>query len=280
MSAIPKFLKPLAQKIYSSAAMQRVRMATGWRAPMNMRPYSEEETVSDLFPWRVDEQWETLYALPNMISQFAPDVLEKDNVTLVIYDEMGSELKRKKLTLKPMEVQLLKIEDHLDGLTGAGTFAIFHDIRAHNIFKTERAHPTERGYFAFKWREDEIWSYVHGNLKAVSKNPANDKVHYISGYTKERQFYRPQLLFNDCDRFELFYTNPSSKPRSLTLYLKDKSQNVVREMTAVIPPRGMHIFDIGNKDHDIAIVEGWGQIAMWRPLIKKYYQSHFDVFHS
>lgn len=275
-----KLLMPIAQKIYSSAAMQRVRMVSGWRAPLSMRPYSAEETVSDLFPWRVDEKWETLYALPNMMSQFDPNAREKDDVTLVIFNEGGKEVKRKRLTLDPMEVQLLKIEDHLDGLTGEGTFAIFHDVRKNNIFKSERTHPTERGYFAFKWREDEIWSYVHGNLKAVSKHPANDKVHYISGYTKESQFYRPQLLFNDCDRFELFYTNPSSQPRDLKLHLKDKSQNIIRTMEATISPRGMHVFDVDNAARDIAIVEGWGQIAMWRPLIMKYYKSHFDVFHS
>jgi hypothetical protein len=275
-----KILKPLAQKIYSSPAFQRVRMKTGWRAPMNMRPFSPDETVSDLFPWRVDGKWETLYALPNMMSQFSPDVQETDIVTIIIYDHAGQEIIRQNIDFAPMEVRLIKIEDLLKGQTGHGTFAIFHDIRKHHIFKESGTYPMERCYYAFKWRDDDIWSYVHGNLKAVSKHPDKKTPDYVSGYTKEARFYRPQLLFDDCDRFELFYTNPSSKARSIELRLKDINQNIIETKAAVILPSGIHIFDIDNKDRSIAIVEGWGQIAMWRPLIMKYYQSHFDVFHS
>lgn len=273
-------LKPLAQKIYSSAAVQRIRMATGWRVPMNIRPQSADETISDLFPWRVDDQWETLYALPNAMSQFDPTCNATDHITIVIYDQNGIEITRKSMDFKPMEVRLIKIEDLLDGKTGQGTFAIFHDVRAHQIFKADRTHPTERGYFAFKWRNDDIWSYVHGNLKAVSKHPDSDKVNFVSGYTKERKFYRPQVLFDDCDRFELLYTNPTAKARSLELILKDKQQNEISRQTAIIPPYGCHAFDVENKDRHIAIIEGWGQVNMWRPLIMKHYQSHFDVFHS
>ena len=97
---------------------------------------------------------------------------------------------------------------------------------------------------------------------------------------RKTQIYRPQLRFDDCDNFELIYSNPAKDPLDLLVRLFDDNWNEIERRVSLIPPRGLEVLKFDNNSRELVLVENQSQIGFCRPVIFKFYESFFDVFHG
>jgi hypothetical protein len=239
-----------------------------------------DAVVSDLFPWRVDRDWETCFELSNAASILWPERLMTDSVELVVFSAAGAIAARHALTLEPGERRRILLADLVAECEGYGGFACFHRFDGAKSSDLGGSHLAERGYVGFRKRGRRLWSYTHGNLNGVASSARETGVHFIHGWTYKAQSYRPQLSFADCRRFELYFTNPTPWARRLGLRLLDFRGEVLDERGTTVQPGGCYLFDIDNSGGRFHMAESMGGLLMWRPTIFKHYESHFDVFHG
>ena len=274
------FYMKAIRAIYNNSIGDRFRARLGFRPPHFIRPLSRREAVSDLFLWRVDKNWETSYDLMNLPSLILPEEDLTDTVKLVFFDLNGSEISRRIIKLKQYQNKRISIRECLGKSEGVGTFACFHSSsRLKEIYKA-KCHLLDIHYVSYSKRNDAFRNYAHGNIYGVSNDPEKEKINSLLCVFPKTQVYRPQIRFDDSDRFELAYANASGKEiEILVRAFNDKLEEVERRIK-LVPPFGIRVFEFENSSHNLAFVENQSQIGLWRPIIFKYYQSFFDVLHG
>jgi hypothetical protein len=238
------------------------------------------ETVSDLFPWRVDDTWETQYELMSLPSLLIPDKTEIDSVTVITYDAGGDEISRNVIELEPFECKKILIRSLLRGATGQGTFGCFHSADGLEEIQRAGCYLTDRQYVSYLKKGDLIHNYVHGNIFGLSKLATDDTTRSLVPIQRKTQVYRPQLRFDDCDRFELVYSNPTEEPLTLLVRLFDANWNELERQVSLIPVGGLEVLEFDNHSRKLVLVENLSKIGLCRPIIFKYYESFFDVLHG
>jgi hypothetical protein len=277
---MPTIIKKILRSLYDKPFFDHLRAWLGIRPPFFLRPLRMEESVSDLFLWRVDDTWETQYELMNLPSLLAPDKTAVDSVTMIIYDVCGNEISSNIIKLNPFESKKILIRSLLKGVTGQGTFGCFHS--ADNISEIQKAgcYLVDRQYVSYSWKGDNFFNYVHGNIYSLSKLETENKARSLVPMRRETQIYRPQLRFDDCDCFELIYSNPAEESLELLVRLFDDSWNEIERRDSLIPPRGLEVLNFENSSRDLVLVENQSKIGLCRPIIFKHYNSFFDVLHG
>ncbi|MBF0251429.1 MAG: hypothetical protein HQL35_12465, partial [Alphaproteobacteria bacterium] len=258
-----------------------LRTALHYHPPINIRPASKDAGVSDMFPWRNDEVWDTRFDITNTASLVFSDAAPEDTITLVLFAMGGRELARHTFALAPFEVRPIVIGDYLpEGAGPAGTFSVFHSAPAvASRLRATGTHLAERGYLSFKRKQDDLWSSVHGNLHALSMSPSGT-MDYAHGRLDKVLPYRIQCRFDDCRRFEMTFTNPSPEEREMEVILFDVNRTKIGRQVLKIAPRGLGLFTWDNQEASCAMVEGRGSMFYWRPAIFKHYDTHFNILHS
>ena len=139
---------------------------------------------------------------------------------------------------------------------------------------------TERQYVSYSWKGDLVRNFVHGNIYGLSKLPNNNKTQPVVYLQPKIQVYRPQLRFDDCDRFELIFSNPCNEPNKLLVRVFDENWLELERRESLVPPKGLEVLDFDNRSRQMVLAENQSRIGLWRPIIFKYYESSFDVLHS
>jgi len=239
-------------------------------------------SASDLFFWRSDENWETRFDLINLPSVLYPQNKMSDKATIIIFDNQGHEISRHQITIQPFQTKTIEIKDLLGDTVGFGSMACFHEIVGNSLPGPPQFCLVERGFVGYRRIEDDslLWSYIHGAAYVLAKPPGRDEVQTTRRAIGKNLLYQPQLTLSDCDRFDLIYINPNDRDVKIKICLLDQSSNVIREESDVLSPRGVRVFPLENKDRTIFRVENESKVYMWRPFILKYYETHFDIFHS
>lgn len=265
--------------LHDSALGYRMRRYIYNKPVAELRPFNEKAAVSDMFVWRCDHEWDTRFELFNISSFIFPadNIIERCNI--IFFDENGKAIAETVVTLQPFEKVSLDPGAYINECTGVGTFAVFHHSDDVDKFSEYKSHITERGYVSYKREGDAIGSFCHGNLQSLSQGPDQKGFSYVAATSKPMR-YHPQLILSDCNRVELIYTNPSPRAQPLKLHLFDKNNSVSGVINAIIPARGVRVINVDNADHAIHTFDNVGPIIMWRPVIKKYYKTHFDALHG
>ncbi len=258
----------------------RVRTLLGFRAPRWVRPWRRGDVVSDLFPWRADGDWQTRFDLMNLSALLFPDRAAREDVGVVFFDEKGEPIRQERFRIEPFAVKELGIADFVPG--GIGTFACFHMAEDGSGFDCAGGHMVERNYLAFRRNSDAspIWAYVHGNTYALSRTDADAPLRSVAGRPGSKIPYRPQMRFDDCDAFDLVFSNTTNRKLEVEVRCLDAVRKLVRRDHAILPPRGVARIAVDNAKRDIVMVENYGDHFMWRPVVFKFYQTGFDVLHS
>lgn len=273
-------IKKILHPIYDRPFFDHLRVWLGLRPPFFIRPLRAADTISDLFPWRVDETWETQFDLMNLPSLVFPDEKLIDVATLVFFDIQGREISRKQIELDPFESRKILIREALDGVSGEGTFGCFHSTKGQEKTQGTQCYFNDRQYVSYSWKDEIFWNYTHGNIFCLSKSPKEHNVRSIVPKQPKLITYRPQLRMDDCDKFELLYVNPLEKPLKILVQGIDESWKESARRESVIPPRGLQIFEFNNQSRSVVFVENRSRVGLLRPIIFKYYESFFDVLHG
>ena len=94
------------------------------------------------------------------------------------------------------------------------------------------------------------------------------------------QTYRPQVSFADCKMFELIAVNPTEKSQPVTFQVFSDNYEEIERRDVDIAPCGCSVQKFDNPDGRIQSASMSGFVYMWRPVLIKYWDSSFDVFHS
>lgn len=276
-----RILRGIRNRILQNKDVARIVASITGLPPTEFRPRSPADSLSDLFVWRNGEGWETEFVLFNQRTHMLPDREDIDQVEVILFSAAGRELSRHWFKLAAWERKELNIASLLPENSGAyGTLAIFHDSRDVPELFEARTHFTERGYIAYRRVGERVWKFMHGNLQAVAKKVPGRRIDFVAGWGGRPFAYRPQTLFDDCSRFELFYTNPSPREETVTVRLFDAGYGLVAEHHAAIAPAGCVVLGFDNSDGVINSIEGSGRLNMWRPAILKYSSRSYDIFHA
>jgi hypothetical protein len=277
MQPIKNFIQALANLPISIS----LRNALGVRPKYYKEP-PMDYSVSDLFFWRSDEIWRTRFDLLNLPSVLYPENNISDNATLIFYDKRGKEFCRKQITIPSFQTRAIEIENIVGNNAGYGSMACFHEVLDDSQPASPQTCIVERGFVAYRRITDvsPLWSYIHGSALVLAKPPGRDQVQTTRSSLGKNILYQPQLSLSDCDRFDLIYINPNDDDLVINIRALDRTSQVIREELEVLPPRGVKCFSLDNKDRTIYRVENESCAYMWRPFILKYYETHFDIFHS
>ena len=267
------------EHVHGSALGFRLRRFIEKSPIAELKPFNSKAAISDLFVWRHDSEWDTEFEIFNITSFVYPAEKPEEQCEIIFFDTDGREFDRKSFTLKSLERRTLKISDYLQGRQGVGTFSVFHHSSLSHRFAERGSHLTERGYVAYRRKGDKLKSFCHGNLQSLAQAPGKKGYSYVAATTPPMRYY-PQLVVSDCERIELIYTNPSAKARGLVVSLFDYNSQKIGERNIIIPRRGVRIITVDNTEGKIHTFDNKGGIVMWRPVIVKYYKTHYDVMHG
>jgi len=261
-----------------------VRDVLGVRPIRFRQPRSLNESVSDAFVWRRDHDFETRFELMNLRSFIDPDNASREHALMMFFSKSGKEIGRSSFKLDPFEIRRVDLADTLPiGTTGYGTFCVFHEQEAASDSHDLGTCLMDRSYASYTNSQNRsLWSYVHGccNTYVLSYSFSRSKTCHLSIDTRRKQVYKPQLQFDDCQRFEVCVSNPLSKPTTISVNVADADGTEVERVVADLDPLACRMISIDNAKFDKARIEIEGNVQLCRPLLFKYYDSHFDVLHA
>jgi hypothetical protein len=243
-------------------------------------PEAWHHAVSDSFFWRNDAQVKTRFDLMNMPSFVWASPEVEDRALMVFFSALGQEIHRERFELQPFEIRPVFIDEYLDADAGCGTFCVFHDVAAGD-WPFEYC-LSDRGYTSYKSNRDILWSYVHGccNTLVMAHDPGSEHYYTLSLESTKLRSYRPQLNLADCSRFEALVSNPLETDCSIIIKTLDGEGHHLEEFACNLPGLGCGIVEVDNALGEVERIEVRSRLFLCRPLIFKYYSSHFDVLHS
>lgn len=256
----------------------RLRTLLDYRRPSYYFHY--QEPVSDAFFWRVDEVWDTRFDLCHTAGILKPGYDEPYDVLLAVFDAEGNEIARRTECVEPMKIKRLALRELAGDHSGLGTFSVFHLFDKKSVLVNTETCVAERGYTSYRRKTDApgFWSYAHGNVYIRGYDPATGRVQALGQPTHEPWRMRPQVTFEDCRHFELCFANPVNGPFDMTLNLLGSGNQVLETRQQTLQPFSGFVFS--SEGLDVVSVEVLAKFTMFRPIIFKYYDSHFDVFHA
>lgn len=274
-----KFISAIYYKyFYYSSIGYRFRQYFRESEIAGIKPLSKNSVISDLFVYRKSNVWGTTFQLFNISSILFPEYHWDERCEIYFWGSKGNFIKSINVTLTPFELKTLDF-NYVDNLEEAGTFAVFHFSDILSKISEKESCLTERGYIAYKYKNSPLNSYCHGNLQSLSKKQ-HSKIKSVAAVSKQNVPYYPQMIFSDCDSFDLIFTNPTNTQKAIKIELIDSHGNCINTSRAEIKSLGVEILSFENTERNIHTTRHYGQIMMWRPLVKKFYDTHFDVLHG
>lgn len=258
-----------------------LELLTGKGISITKRPITGS-VVSDLFPLRIEDRWNTFFELLNYDQILNPekDNIKNSSVELKFYNKKGHFLKSysiKNSKRLKNTLNLKKIANQI-GIKLDGSFAVFH--QHNNLWISEKgSFIAERGYIGFENKKfGNIKSFIHGNLDAISQQRNSKEVLLGNSSFLNKEYYLQHELSYDFS-YELFWVNSTNRLEQFQITeLRGKEK---KSTTFKIPAGGIKSLIIGqNKKQEKTQVIIRSQLYMARPVIFKYMDSSFDVFHG
>ena len=242
-------------------------------------PKSKFDVISDLFPLRIENNWNSYFELLNIPQLIDPNIKSKlkNNIQFIFFNSDGAKVGSHKITLNGELKTTINLKNicNNQGIYLDGTFAVFHTNLIENI-AAKGSFMTERGYIGYENKSlGPIKGYVHGNFDAISMGKKTSLLGKTSFLNKR---YNIQYEFEDNATYELFWVNPSKK--SVNLKIIDLS-NSDKKNIIKIKPGGLKSYiykSLSNKKRTSLIIES--KLNLARPIIFKYMGTSFDVCHG
>lgn len=265
---ILKFIKSLRFILY-------LRNFFKIRAVAFLPPKTKDGFVSDFFFFDCKNKKNTKFIVTNFSSQVFFDKKIKEKIELVVYDLKGNKILNKKYNIKKhetLEIDFAKLKLK----NSQGSFFIFHYLSDYEELISQRAYGAERGYAAYKGRNG-IWNFMHANGLACHKTKKG-KINSLVSTSFFKNKYIPQLSFEDVSEFSLILNNPTLKNVCIEVKIFNKDWKLIENKMEKLKKFQTHIFSFYSNDAVFAEVSS--NIIFCRPIIRKIYQSGFDMLHG
>ena len=254
-------MKSLFKNFVNSKSAIKLRNFLNYRPVIyNLTNINSNASVSDAFLWRTDNNFRTIFKFTDILKLFYN--IDKSEVKIIFYDKNNNFLKQINFDEIYHSNSLLIEKKFFDGIEDFGVFNVFHKSKSkiNSII-------SNRCYMGFS-KNNNLFSFVHGNTYVNSEgidnsNPASGIIG--TSYTKNNKYYL-QNNFNDVERTELFFCNPSIN--AITFSVNNKNYNLNQGCSKII--------DVTQSKR----VEIISNCYFLRPLVFSYCGNFFDVFHG
>jgi hypothetical protein len=258
MNYLKSLVRRVAQSRYGIWLRNIIRFRTvKIRLPNDLSNYS----ISDAFPWRTHDGYVTYFRFSDIPKIYFN--AEGTQVRFLFFDRSGNVVKEYALNKVHEFNELVIDKGFLNNMEDYGTFSVFHvfDNKSFSDVKI-----INRCYVGFS-KDNDIPSFVHGNLYASYLNPQTNKIMsdiVIISYRPTT--YIIQKNFAAFDHIELFFVNP-------TTYLVWVTIN---DHKLFLKSGECKIYPIEPTD----LIKIVSNCCFPRPLIFTQKYGFFDCFHS
>lgn len=270
----------LSKTLFDTPLAYRLRAKTGVRPALYLKPFDKYSSISDLFIWRMDG-YETKFTIYNLCDYFFPGEGLDDHVTLIVRSPSGMVLSRMQYKIQATTPKDILFETLFPSFADMnyGSFSIFHKfIKYDEELHQKRTFPTDRGYTAYKKKNERLFKYVHGNLCAHALQRKN-KITSLCASQSDSE-YRPMCTFDDIDYFEIAIVNPLFKTAQVLITFSTEGHALHSKHEITLQPAETKLIQVDNPQKLIKYITLRSKIKMLRPVIFKHYGSGFDVFHA
>ena len=220
-------------------------------------------SVSDAFAWRTDNNFKTIFKYSDILNVFYK--IKNSWIEFHFYDKNNNLLKIQKKENLNLSNEMQITDKFFNGLKNYGVFYVYHlskeKIDNENII-------SNRCYIGYAQNQN-LPSFVHGNTLARFTEITGNKRVY-SDIVKTSLFpnhlYKIQKYFNNLDKNELFFSNPTSK--TIKFSIDDKKFKLKNGCSLII--------DISDKK----IITIKSNCLFLRPTVFSYKDEYLDVHHS
>lgn len=227
---IKKYLpKPLLEKLSGMMSLTAI-------------PKDPDAVISDLFPYRIEQDWNTYFELLNIPALLEPNnCKERNSVNFIFFDVKGNRIFEFNLANEGIFRNTISIKDVLNkaGIFSNGTFACFH-TGSPDWVKANSGFLAERGYSGYQNKMISLTrSYVHGNLDAIAKDKTGELSMLGTTHWKKRQYHLQYELTGPA-LYELAFVNTSKSKQKLIIDLiSTENGNLLSSEVIDVPSKGV-----------------------------------------
>ena len=255
------------------------RAPWSFKQPLTKMPKYPDTPVSDLFVWRISNDWNTFFELTDIAGMFDDSIdVKMQFVIICIFDNSGDFLHEEKLKLqrnKRITIDFSRF--NLLTKSEYGTFCIFHSHTPKRVTELG-SFLAERGYVGYRYKKAPLRSYAHGNLDAIAQH--YDGKRYLLGARSflSRKYNLQYQLVGPAD-YEIGVVNTTSSVIDFSFEVLSSNNEVIDIQKTVNPARGVSVFTVHLKSEKTARVIIKSHLVMARPLIFRIHGG-IDVFHG
>jgi hypothetical protein len=244
-------------------------------------PSSENAIISDLFPYRIEDNWNTYFMLLNFPQMLDPKAFNEKpyKIEIIFFNKGGEKVSKYILestgSLKTV-LNIKKIANKLN-INLDGTFAVFH-LKTTPWLRENKSFMSERGYIGYENKLlGPIKSFVHGNFDAIAKQ--NDKEYLLSNSSFKLKTYNLQHVLLHNYSYEIFWVNTS--PLYQTFKIIEQTKEDIKTTILEVPPRGIQNYKKPPNNKSLnSVITVKSKLYLPRPILFKYMDTSFDVFHG
>lgn len=263
------------KKLFSNRIAFSIRNFLKLRPNLYLTPLKKSRSVSDFFYWVNNDNYETQFSLMNIGSHILPSLKQIDSVKVIIFDKNGNKLKNLKYSLNDSEIKKINFNDF--GLQGSGSFFVFHNLKNTDFLNSNKTFISERGYVAYR-KNNNIWNFMHGNHNA-SYLSRNDQIKSLMPTSFFYNEYIPQTRFDDVLSFKLIFNNVNEKTIPIIIELYGQDNILINRYKYFCEYLNTLEAEI-NEKVQIKYVKIKSKLLFCRPIILKYQNQDFDIFHG
>ena len=256
-------MKSLVKKIFNNNLIINIRnLFNIYPLHMNMNNILCA-SVSDAFLWRTDNGFETKFKYSDILNTFFK--IEDSWVEIEFYTKNNKLIKTEKILNLDQSNEININKKYLNGIEDYGTFYIYH--HTNEKFSKENV-ISNRCYLGYSYNAN-LYSFVHGNtLTKIKEINKRSEINYdiVKISPVKNQYYKIQKYFDNLDKNELFFSNPTSKEINFTINNKDYS--LASWCSLMIEIKEKKIIEIRSN------------CLFLRPLIFSYKNDFLDVHHG
>tara|TARA_B100000575_G_C23136860_1_gene660636 strand:- start:1632 stop:2408 length:777 start_codon:yes stop_codon:yes gene_type:complete len=254
-------LKKLAKSNFASIIRNTINIK-----PIYLKTFDKDyfTTVSDAFLWRTDNGYKTKFKYSNILSLFYN--INDSWVEFHFYTKENKLIKTYKVNSLDISNELVINSGFLNDIEDFGVFYIYHFTKQTEHLD-DKSIISNRCYLGYS-SNNNLYSFVHGNILAKFTD-INAKKKISSDIIKtslfKNQIYTIQKYFDNLDKNELFFINPTSK----------KIKFSITDENYILNPHCVILLQIKN-----SIISIKSNCMFLRPTVFSYKDQYIDVHHS
>jgi hypothetical protein len=255
-------MKSLIKKIANTNIGIILRNSINYK-PMHMHiDRLQNASISDAFAWRTENNFVTKFKYADILNLFYK--IKNSYVELHFYTKENNLIKIDKKYNLDISNEIVIDSKYLENIEDYGTFYIYHysdNSKIKDII-------SNRCYIGYSQNKN-LYSFVHGNTYAkFNKISGNKKIDsdIVKTSAFKNHYYKIQKYFENFDKVELFFSNPTSKVIKFSI---DKKNYLLKEGCSLL-------IDVSDQK----TINIKSNCLFLRPTVFSYKNNYLDVHHS